>query len=258
VNAGGWVVIAAALAASAPSAARADDEAAPVPRVTGAAESGGAAEPAGPAPAPPAPVRRAPAKRAPVPPRTAAIATPAPRSEVETPTTKKAAYLASKRAAPPRPWRPATRVGAAPARVVSLFNTWTHEWIAVEPGGALPAPTLVGRFLRCHYTNEPTSMDPRLIGTLVNAARHFSVVRVDVVSGFRHPKYNLMLRKKGHEVAKESHHTRGTAVDFRLPGVSTPALHAWARARGMGGVGLYLESGFVHMDTGPVRYWGGK
>jgi uncharacterized protein YcbK (DUF882 family) len=78
------------------------------------------------------------------------------------------------------------------------------------------------------------------------------------VSGFRHPKYNLMLRKKGHQVARDSQHTHGNAIDFWLPGISIPALHEWAKSKHMGGVGLYLGSGFVHMDTGPVRYWNGE
>ena len=59
-------------------------------------------------------------------------------------------------------------------------------------------------------------------------------------------------------VARESQHTLGHAVDFRLPGIRTDVLDAWARGQRMGGVGIYLDSGFVHMDTGPVRTWGGR
>jgi uncharacterized protein YcbK (DUF882 family) len=40
--------------------------------------------------------------------------------------------------------------------------------------------------------------------------------------------------------------------------VTTNALHAWAKAQGIGGVGLYLDSGFIHMDTGRVRSWSGE
>jgi uncharacterized protein YcbK (DUF882 family) len=101
-------------------------------------------------------------------------------------------------------------------------------------------------------------MDPRLVQVVLEAARHFGVDRVEIVSGYRAPKYNLMLRKKGHEVARDSQHTYGHAIDFRLPGVPVMTLHAWAKRRHLGGVGLYLESEFVHMDVGPVRYWGGE
>jgi uncharacterized protein YcbK (DUF882 family) len=81
---------------------------------------------------------------------------------------------------------------------------------------------------------------------------------VIVISAFRHPKYNQLLRKKCHQVARDSHHTHGNAVDFNIPKVATPTLHAWARDQKIGGVGLYLKSGFVHMDTGPIRFWDGE
>jgi len=183
----------------------------------------------------------------------AAVAPPA-----AAPLSKKQAYLEAKKlASGGAPAARLPRVGAPPTKVLSLFNTWTHEWIALDPAGD-PAPSLVGRFLRCHFTNEPTEMDRRLARTLLAAARHFAAPRIHIVSGYRHPKYNLMLRKKGHEVARDSQHTHGHAVDFYVPGVSTKALHAWATAQGMGGVGLYVASGFVHMDTGPIRFWGGQ
>ena len=191
----------------------------------------------------------------------AAAVRPAPAKPVAAITTtttaasKKDAYLAGKRdstAAAPR----VTGKPAAPP--IDLRNTWTDEWLAIDPTGPLTvAPDEVDRFLRDHYTNEPTHMDPRLIGVLREAANHFGARRIEIVSGFRAPKYNLMLRKKGHEVARDSQHTHGNAVDFRIPGVTTEALHAWAVSRKLGGVGIYRSSQFVHMDTGRVRYWEG-
>lgn len=168
---------------------------------------------------------------------------------------KKAAYLDGKRpaqAAAPK------LTGKPPTPVVNLRNTWTDEWMVVELAGKVAVPDVqVDQFLRDHYTNDPTHMDPKLIGVLREAAAHFGARRIEIVSGFRAPKYNLMLRKKGHEVARDSQHTHGNAVDFRIPGVTTEALHAWAVARKLGGVGLYKASAFVHMDTGRVRYWSG-
>ena len=170
---------------------------------------------------------------------------------------KKTAYLDAKA---PTPRAPAPKItGKPPGAVINLRNTWTDEWMVVDATGPLAiAPTQVDSFLRDHYTNDPTAMDQRLIGVLREAANHFRVRRIEIVSGFRAPKYNLMLRKKGHEVARDSQHTHGNAVDFRLPGVSTEALHAWAVSRKLGGVGLYRGSGFIHMDTGRVRYWNGE
>lgn len=151
---------------------------------------------------------------------------------------------------------PVPRAGTKPAKLINIYNSWTHEWLAVD---AKPPPKAitVNRFLRDHFTNEPAEMEPKLIGLIIAAAKKFGSDTAIVVSAFRHPKYNLMLRKKGRQVARDSAHTHGNAVDFYIPRVATNTLHAWAKAQGVGGVGLYLESGFVHMDTGKVRYWSG-
>ncbi len=101
-------------------------------------------------------------------------------------------------------------------------------------------------------------MEPRLLDIVKSAAAHFHSDTAMVVSAFRHPKYNLILRKKGHQVARDSQHTHGNAIDFFIPRVPTLTLHAWAKDQQIGGVGLYLDSGFVHMDTGKVRYWNGE
>ena len=167
-------------------------------------------------------------------------------------TPKKDLALAAKtlhHAAPPAP-------GTKPAVLVNLYNEHTHEWLAVDPSAPPPAAE-IDEFLRDHYTNKPTHMDPKLVQIVVSAAQKFKCEIADVVSGFRHPKYNLILRKKGHQVARDSQHTLGHAIDFFLPNVTTEELHAWAKAQKLGGVGIYLESGFVHMDTGPIRFWSG-
>ena len=159
------------------------------------------------------------------------------------------AQKSAKHPAPPRP-------GTKPQKLVNLYNSWTHEWLAVEVPAAPRAET-VNRFLRDHFTNEPAPMEPKLIQLVVAAATKFRSDTAIVVSAFRHPKYNLVLRKKGRQVARDSQHTHGNAVDFYIPRIPTLVLHTWAKEQAAGGVGLYLESGFVHMDTGSVRYWSG-
>ena len=151
--------------------------------------------------------------------------------------------------APPAP-------GTKPGKLINLYNRWTNDWLAVDP---LHPPSLseINTFLRDHFTNEATRMEPKLISAVVAAAQQFKSDIVDVVSGFRHPKYNLMLRKKGRQVARDSQHTHGNAVDFVIPGVAVEQLHEWAKTQKLGGVGIYLSSKFVHMDTGPVRFWAG-
>jgi uncharacterized protein YcbK (DUF882 family) len=171
----------------------------------------------------------------------ASAASAAPKKDLER------THKSTNHPAPPTP-------GAKPAPLVNLYNEHTHEWLAVDP--SQPPPN-VDRFLRDHFTNKSIAMDPHLVPILLAAAANFHADTVYVVSGFRHPKYNLMLRKKGHQVARDSQHTRGNAIDFYLPNVTTLQLHAWAKSQRLGGVGLYMQSGFVHMDVGPIRYWSG-
>ena len=163
---------------------------------------------------------------------------------------KARAAKSTKHGPPPAP-------GTRPIKLVNFYNTWTHEWLAVDPERP-PTGAIVNRLLRDHFTNEVTDMEPRLLGMALAAAKRFNRDTVFVVSAFRHPKYNLILRKKGHQVARDSQHTHGDAIDFYVPGIPTLALHGWAKDQRLGGVGLYLSSGFIHMDTGKVRYWSGE
>lgn len=177
------------------------------------------------------------------------IATPALADSYQSKKDRERATKSTQHPAPPAP-------GTKPAKLVNLYNQWTHDWLAVDPLSP-PSLTEVSGFLRDHFTNEATKMDPKLISVVVSAAAQFKSDFVNVVSGFRHPKYNLILRKKGHQVARDSQHTHGNAIDFQIPTCSTKKLEAWAKAQKLGGVGVYLASGFVHMDTGPVRSWTG-
>lgn len=181
---------------------------------------------------------------------------PLARADETTAPSKKEALLAEKAARKPvrREWSPP--VGAPAVTPVSIVNTWTNEVLPVEPGARPPGP-VVDRFLRCHFTNQSTSMDPRPLGVALEAAAKFKRDVIEVVSAFRAPKYNLMLRKKGHQVGRDSQHPLGHAVDFRLPGLPTKTLLAWVRSLRLGGVGYYPRSGFVHADVGRVRFWKG-
>ena len=140
--------------------------------------------------------------------------------------------------------------------VTTLYNLWNHESLPLLVGQPYRRPFQL--FLRDHYTRESTQADTRLAGVLAAEAIRFRAPRIEVVSGYRSPKYNLMLRKKGHQVARESQHTQGTAVDFRIRGVTTETLRDFVRSLHLGGVGYYPRTHFVHADTGKVRYWKGS
>jgi len=151
---------------------------------------------------------------------------------------------------------PMPAVGGRTEPLTTLFNQWTREVLPVLPGRPYRRPFQL--FLRDRFTREATQADPRLALVMVSAALRFRSPRVEVVSGYRSPKFNLMLRKKGHQVARESQHLEGKAVDFRVRGASAEALGAFVRSLRVGGVGVYPRSKFIHADTGKVRYWGGS
>jgi len=148
------------------------------------------------------------------------------------------------------------RIGQEPGELINIYNQWTKEYLAVPAEGEVEiTQDEVNRFLRCRFTNQPTDMDGRLLGVLVDAARHFEKRRINIVSGYRSPKYNLLLQKKGRNVSRRSQHMEGKAVDFYIPGVALTRLHRWVRSLHLGGVGFYTQSRFIHADTARVRYW---
>jgi uncharacterized protein YcbK (DUF882 family) len=96
------------------------------------------------------------------------------------------------------------------------------------------------RFLRCHYTNVQHAMNPRLISLIYRTGRHWPGHRVEVVSGYRHPKVSKNPR---------SPHMKGLACDFRVVGISNQELRDYLRRNfDKVGVGYYPNSSFVHLD----------
>ncbi len=77
----------------------------------------------------------------------------------------------------------------------------------------------------------------------------------EVISAYRSPETNKMLRSRSSGVAKSSQHLLGTAIDVRLRKMELKVLRDKAKALRLGGVGYYAKSDFVHVDTGRVRYW---
>ena len=77
----------------------------------------------------------------------------------------------------------------------------------------------------------------------------------EVISAYRSPETNEMLRSRSSGVAKSSQHLLGTAIDVRLGKMELKVLRDKARALKLGGVGYYAKLDFVHVDTGRVRYW---
>lgn len=145
-------------------------------------------------------------------------------------------------------------------RELSFVHTHTGETLSAVyyQGGSYRTSTLerVDTFLRDFRTGEAHPIDPRVLDILFDLR-----VRADrdepyqVISGYRSPRTNAALRSRSSGVAEHSLHMQGRAIDVRLGGFSTRKLHDLARQMSRGGVGFYPLSDFVHLDSGPVRFW---
>ncbi len=154
-------------------------------------------------------------------------------------------------------------VGAhAETRTLKLLFTHTGERaeITYKRNGQYVDSGLkqANKILRDFRRNEPTKMDPRLLDLVWEVYQQSgSKGYINVISGYRSPATNGMLRSRGRGVAKHSQHMLGKAMDFFLTDVKLSKLREIGLKMGVGGVGFYPTSGspFVHLDTGNVRHW---
>jgi uncharacterized protein YcbK (DUF882 family) len=153
------------------------------------------------------------------------------------------------------------RVAAlAETRHVSFLHTHTGEALEVDywragrydPGGL----EAVDHVLRDWRNNEVHAIDPALLDLLTELNLETGTRKAyHVISGYRSPATNAMLREKSSGVASRSLHLDGRAIDIRLPDVPLKVLRDAAIGLRRGGVGYYPGSNFVHVDTGRFRTW---
>lgn len=146
-------------------------------------------------------------------------------------------------------------------RMLSMYNGRTGErmntiyWIEGEY--IEEAMTEVNFFMRDWRRDEAFQMDRRNIDLMAAAHR---LLDTDspylLLSGYRSPATNAMLRSRSRGVARNSRHMQGQAADLRVDSRSVSQVARAAIACNAGGVGKYSRSNFVHMDCGPVRNWG--
>lgn len=153
----------------------------------------------------------------------------------------------------------ATRANDA-VRSLSFFQTHTLEKSSVTffRGGEFDAEGLkkASYILRDHRTNEVKTIDPELLQQLYDLRTGFGTHEpIHIISGYRSPATNAMLAAQSGGVAQKSLHMEGMAIDIRIPGVKTASIRDTAKDMKRGGVGYYAASDFVHVDTGPVRFW---
>lgn len=148
-----------------------------------------------------------------------------------------------------------------PPRALSLHHLHTDEKISLVyregdhyKRGALQQ---LNWFLRDFRTGDTMAMDPQLLDLLydIKASLGDPDARYEILSAYRTPQTNAMLRSDGRGVARNSMHLYGQAIDIRFPDLGLTAIRDTALSLGRGGVGYYPGSNFVHVDTGNVRAW---
>ena len=149
---------------------------------------------------------------------------------------------------------PARTKARFPAVLVHHVNTNQEVRFALYDAKGHPQRAELRRMeklLRCHHTGKGHRMHWRLMQLLYRVARHYPAQRLDVVAGYRDPR---IAKDKG---VPKSNHTRGRAVDFRVPGVKNEDLRDFLRTFPKVGVGYYPNSTFVHLDVRDDRgaYW---
>ncbi|MCW8996107.1 MAG: DUF882 domain-containing protein [Psychromonas sp.] len=115
----------------------------------------------------------------------------------------------------------------------------------------------INHFCRDFRQNKAINMDKHLFDQLSKIQHIIGCCneQIQIISGYRSPETNRMLRKNSTGVAKKSLHMQGRAIDFRIESVPLAEIRKAALSLKAGGVGYYPGSNFVHIDTGHVRTW---
>lgn len=164
-------------------------------------------------------------------------------------------------AAPHFPGVTAYARGSGDIRQVNFYSGRTGEKINIIywiDGTYIPESMKeIDRFFRDWRNNKVHRINPRTIDILSASHR---LLRASepymLLSGYRSPETNAMLRARSRGVARNSLHMKGDAADIRLNSRSVSEIARAAASCSAGGVGRYSGSNFVHMDCGVVRTWG--
>jgi uncharacterized protein YcbK (DUF882 family) len=152
--------------------------------------------------------------------------------------------------------------GAGDIRRIRMYSGRTGEsmdtiyWLE---GDYIPeAMKEINHFMRDWRSGDVKSMDGRTVDIMAASHRLLDVSEpFMLLSGYRCPATNALLRSQSRGVARNSLHMQGQAADLRLKSRSVGQMARAAETCASGGVGRYSGSNFVHMDCGPVRHWGG-
>jgi uncharacterized protein YcbK (DUF882 family) len=153
-----------------------------------------------------------------------------------------------------------TAVANGDTRTLNLYHTHTGESIQAtfRVNGSYDPAVLekLNYFLRDWRNNDRTRMDPRLFDVIWEAYRTAGATQpINIVSAYRSPQTNAMLRARSHAVAEHSQHILGRAMDTTMPGMPMARIREIGMRLQRGGVGWYPSENFVHLDVGNVRAW---
>ncbi|WGD51724.1 DUF882 domain-containing protein [Bradyrhizobium sp. CB1650] len=147
-------------------------------------------------------------------------------------------------------------------RTLSFHHTHSGEDLTVtfKRDGRYDEAALkqLNHFLRDWRTQDETVMDRHLFDILWEVYRDVDAKQpIQIISSYRSPATNAMLRRRSSGVARFSQHMLGHAMDFYIPGVPLEQIRFAGLRLQRGGVGFYPTSGspFVHLDTGSIRHW---
>jgi len=148
------------------------------------------------------------------------------------------------------------------SRTLSFHHTHSDEDLTVtfKRNGRYDEDGLkkLNHFLRDWRSQDQTTMDPHLFDILWEVNRDIDGKQpIQIISAYRAPATNAMLRRRSSGVARHSQHMLGHAMDFFIPGVPLEKIRFAGLRLQRGGVGFYPTSGspFVHLDTGSIRHW---
>ncbi|MGY8662489.1 DUF882 domain-containing protein [Bradyrhizobium sp. UFLA05-109] len=147
-------------------------------------------------------------------------------------------------------------------RTLSFHHTHSGEDLTVtfKRDGRYDEAALkqLNHYLRDWRSQDETVMDRHLFDILWEVYRDVDGKQpIQIVSSYRSPATNAMLRRRSSGVARFSQHMLGHAMDFYIPGVPLEQIRFAGLRLQRGGVGFYPTSGspFVHLDTGSIRHW---
>ncbi|VIO66067.1 hypothetical protein CI1B_11790 [Bradyrhizobium ivorense] len=147
-------------------------------------------------------------------------------------------------------------------RTLSFHHTHSGEDLTVtfKREGRYDEAALkqLNHFLRDWRNQDETVMDRHLFDILWDVYRDVGGKQpIQIISAYRSPATNAMLRRRSSGVARHSQHMLGHAMDFFIPGVPLEQIRYAGLRLQRGGVGFYPTSGspFVHLDTGSIRHW---